>query len=316
MATRLAAAVAQRTGSAIAGADKNARAKEVMGLIMQDDIRQRLAKIYNDDAKAARFQIAARNAITRMEPDKIASLDPLSLAQCFVTMGELDLNPNAAMNEAYILPFYDRREQRTKAQLIIGYKGMMKIHKKYGDVERIDLDVIREGDKFEYGRSGEGDFFTHAPIFGSGGAIIGAYARIVYKAGGFRIAVMTIDQLLEARRRALTKKSGSFDWGHALDKSGRLRENIGSVPDTPWISNFESMCLKTVCRRALKYETLDVDALAQAQSGQADSRVEIKAWDSSGSGERPLDDDWSDAIPAEAERAPETEAEAAQETNA
>lgn len=174
---------------------------------------------------------------------KLALCSGESVLDSAMNLAELGLKPGFG-GEAYLIPF--QTKTGWFCQLIIGYKGYIKIAARSGI--NIDCHLVYKGDTFEleYGSSPK---LIHKPNLDSdpGDAdIIGAYT--VATGGmmtGPKIEFMTRKQLIGIKNKSKASGSG------------------------PWVDHFAEMCRKTVVRRAFKYLPLDSDeipALAEAEA--------------------------------------------------
>ena len=71
-----------------------------------------------------------------------------AVVQCF----QLGLEPGGALGHAYLLPFGNgkAKDGKSNVQLIIGYKGMIDLARRSGQVISISAKAVREGDDFHY----------------------------------------------------------------------------------------------------------------------------------------------------------------------
>ena len=69
-----------------------------------------------------------------------------AILQC----AQLGLEPGAALGHCYLLPFGNGKDKsgRPNAQLIIGYRGMLDLARRSGQIQSINAYVVREEDEF------------------------------------------------------------------------------------------------------------------------------------------------------------------------
>lgn len=163
---------------------------------------------------------------------KLASCTPNSFLGAMMTSAQLGLEVNTPLGQAYVLPYYNNGV--LEAQFQIGYKGLIDLAYRSGDVEVIQAHVVYENDKFtcEYGLEPK---LTHIPADKDRGEAIKVYAVFKTKSGGFGFEVMGMDDV----RKHAEKFSKSYDKSFS-----------------PWKTNFEEMAKKTVLKRVLKYAPL------------------------------------------------------------
>lgn len=169
-----------------------------------------------------------------------------SLIGAVVQSASMGLEPNTVLGHAYLLPFKNKKKNRTDCQLIIGYRGMIDLARRSGEIVSINAHVVREGDDFSY-EYGLDEHLRHVPSEDEHGDITHAYAIAHLKGGGHVFEVMTRKQIDEVR---------------AMSKSG----NYG-----PWKDHFEAMARKSVIRRLSKYLPMSVQmAMAVDTDEKAD----------------------------------------------
>jgi len=159
-----------------------------------------------------------------------------------IQCAQLGLEPGNSLGHAYILPF-DKREKvngswvtvRTDAQLIIGYRGMIDLARRSGQIISISARTVRDGDHFEY-RYGLDENIEHTPSDDlEGGAITHVYAVARLRDGGVQFEVMSHAKIEAVRQQSKAKDSG------------------------PWKDHWEEMAKKTVIRRLFKYLPVSVE---------------------------------------------------------
>lgn len=164
------------------------------------------------------------------------------------------LEPNTVLGHAYMIPFNksekDRQtgdwRKRKLVQVIIGYKGLIDLARRSGQIVSISAHEVREHDRFDYAYGLE-EKLIHRPADGHRGEITHFYAYAKLKDGGTAFEVMSVAQVNEIRDAAALK-------------NGAKRQQDGSVPVTgPWKDHYTEMGRKTVIRRLAKYLPLSVE---------------------------------------------------------
>ena len=163
---------------------------------------------------------------------KLGSTTPSSFLGAMMTAAQLGLEPNTPLGQAYLIPFYNRSKNVTECQFQIGYKGLLDLAYRSGEVTMVQAHVVCENDEFEYALGLE-PTLRHVPAKSGRGDVVAVYAVYRTKSGGFGFEVMSVDDIRE----------------HAKNYS----KSYGSGP---WVTNFEEMAKKTVLKRLLKYAPL------------------------------------------------------------
>lgn len=177
-----------------------------------------------------------------------------SLMQC----AQLGLTPNVN-GEAHLIPFRNNKKGYYECQFVIGYKGLMKLARRSGEIASIDAQTVYENDEFilEYGFEPK---LIHKPYLkGDRGKPTGFYAAVLLKDGGRTSYYMT------------AKEAEAY--GNRYSKSY-------SMPDSPWKTDFEAMAKKSCLRQALKYAPTSTDVETALRTD--DNVLEYKKTDENG----------------------------------
>lgn len=166
---------------------------------------------------------------------KLQETTPESFLGAMMTAAQLGMEPNTPLGQAYLLPYYNSKKRCLECQFQLGYKGLIDLAYRSGEVSTIQAHVVYEHDKFSYAYGLEPQL-EHVPAMGDRGSPTHVYAVFRTKDGGYSFGVMSIDDV----RRHAQRYSKSFENG-------------------PWQTNFEEMAKKTVLKRVLKYAPLKSD---------------------------------------------------------
>ncbi|MBW3493229.1 recombinase RecT [Bacillus sp. FDAARGOS_1420] len=177
------------------------------------------------------------NATTRNP--KLLECSPDTIVGAVVNCGSLGLEPNL-LGHAYIVPFYNSKTGRYEAQFQLGYKGIMELVRRSGEVKAIYAHEVYEGDTFEFEYGLEKNI-VHKPCGEEDQSkITHFYAVYKLKDGGYDFIVMSRKQL-ESHRDKFTKSQ----------KNG--------VVFGPWKDHFVEMAKKTVIIKLLKTAPLSIE---------------------------------------------------------
>jgi recombination protein RecT len=180
-----------------------------------------------------RFTRMVLSAISTNE--KLGSCTPTSFMGAMMQAAQLGVEPNTPLGQAYIIPYENRGT--LEAQFQLGYKGLIDLAYRSGEVELIQAHVVHENDRFEvsYGLEPK---LVHVPAMKDRGEAVSVYAMFKTKSGGYGFEVMSMDDIKI----------------HASKYSKGFASNY-----SPWKTNFEEMAKKTVLKRCLKYAPLKSD---------------------------------------------------------
>lgn len=159
----------------------------------------------------------------------LAKCDQASFLGSVIQCAQLGLEPGNSLGHAYLLPYGNQ------VQLIIGYRGMIDLARRSGQIVSLSARAVREHDEFDY-QLGLHEDLTHKPFEGEdSGEITHVYAVAKLQGGGVQFEVMSRAQVEAVRTQSKAGKSG------------------------PWVSHFEEMAKKTVIRRLFKYLPVSVE---------------------------------------------------------
>lgn len=184
-----------------------------------------------------RFTRIALSAVSNTP--KLGSCTPQSFLGAMMNAAQLGLEPNTPLGQAYLIPFENRKKGITECQFQIGYKGLIDLAYRSGEVKMIDAQTVYENDEFEY-ELGMDPVLKHKPARTNRGNPIYFYATFKLTNGGQGFQVMSIEDVQEhAKKYSKTYNNG------------------------PWQTNFEEMAKKTVLKKLLKYAPLKTEFVKQ-----------------------------------------------------
>jgi recombination protein RecT len=172
---------------------------------------------------------------------RLAQCSAPSLLGAIFTCAQLGLEPGGPLGHAFLIPYRD------ECQFQIGYKGMIELARRSGQIESLSARSVYENDRFDYSYGLHEDL-VHQPATGERGELTHAYAVAKLKDGGIQFEVMDRHELEEIR-------DGSQGYQTAIKYNKK---------DSPWISSFDEMCRKTVIRRMFKYLPVSIELVKAA----------------------------------------------------
>lgn len=191
-----------------------------------DNRKEELMKILPAGINPDRLIGAAITAVTKTP--KLLECQPISLYSALVQSGRLGLVPDSVLGEAYLIPY------GKNCNLVIGYKGLLSLAKRTGQVKSIFAEVVFEKDEFKEVKGLNRDL-VHIPSPDTDPTkdkIICFYAVIQYTNGGFNFVVM---------------KKSEVDF---------IKNKFGGANSGAWKDSYAEMGKKTVTKRLLKTEDL------------------------------------------------------------
>lgn len=157
---------------------------------------------------------------------KLLEANKMTVLSCIMTSAQMGLEIGAHLGHSYLVPY------KQECQLIIGYKGMLELVRRSGQVKSLKAEAVYTNDEFEM------DVFEnkiiHKPeLDGDRGEFRLAWVKVVLKSGETQIAWMTKEQINKRRGVASTRKV--------------------------WDAWYEEMAIKTVIKKACKFLPMSIE---------------------------------------------------------
>lgn len=265
------------TGTAVA--TKPEKPTTIAGLLTDPKIKQQLALALPKHMTADRL---ARIALTEVRKvPKLAQCDQTSFLGAIMQCAALGLEPGGALGHAYLLPF-DKRAKvggqwktvGTEVQLIVGYRGMIDLARRSGQIQSLEARAVYAKDEFHV-ELGLDSKIVHKPAWdvADRGELTFVYAVAKLKDGGVQFDVMSRLEVEKIRARSKAKDNG------------------------PWVTDFDEMAKKTVVRRLFKYLPVSIEIQRavgldeQAEAGVSQDNALV------------IDGDYQHVLPREEEEA-------------
>lgn len=198
----------------------------------------RFATALFDKERATEF--ATRVALIARDNDKLREAierNPDSFLSAYMASVSLNLMPNTPEGDAYIIPYGGQVQFQT------GYKGLVKLARRSGEIKTISAELVFKGDDFDV-ELGTERRITHRPSFELDRTnyvgVTHAYATALLTNGETQFAVMTRKELDKIQNTAKA-----------------------SSTDSPWKQWPERQAIKTVVKRLTQFLPKD-DVLAKA----------------------------------------------------
>ncbi|CAN0620299.1 recombination protein RecT [Burkholderia multivorans] len=209
-----------------------------------------------------------------------------SLMGAVVQCSQLGLEPNTPLGHAYLIPFEKKKKQggdwvvdKIETQIVIGYKGLIDLARRSGQVVSIAAHAVHENDHFDYAY-GLDEKLEHKPSMTARGRVIAFYAVAKLVGGGHAFEVMSSEQVNEIR-------DASQNYKFARDKS-----------KTVWGQHYEEMGRKTVLRRLFKYLPVSIELASAAALDDVSAAGRSQALDTVLDGDyiTPTEDEEDDGV--------------------
>lgn len=242
----------------------NSLAKGTTGSVVE----KKKGKTIFDIIKAGEQQFAAalpkhlnserftRIAITTIRQNpKLAECNAESLLGSLMTIAQLGLEPGV-LGQCYLIPFKNNKLGTIECQFQLGYKGMIELLRRTGQLSDIYAYTVYSNDEFsiEYGLERT---LKHIPAFSNAdgrGEIVGFYSVAILKDGTRAFEYMTKREVIEHEEKY---------------RKGNFKNDI-------WNKNFEEMSLKTVTKKMLKWLPISVEMIENLRKDEQIHKLDEK----------------------------------------
>jgi recombination protein RecT len=210
------------------------RPNTIAGLLTDPAVKAQIALALPKHMTADRL---ARIALTEVRKvPALARCDQASFLGAIMQCASLGLEPGGALGHAYLIPFENRKKGITEVQFIVGYRGMIDLARRSGQIISIEARAVHQADKFRVSL-GLDPRLEHEPAWDADdrGPLRFVYAVAKLHGGGVQFDVMSRAEVEKVR---------------AQSKAGELG---------PWVTHFDEMAKKTVVRRLFKFLPVSVE---------------------------------------------------------
>ncbi|MCW2300601.1 recombination protein RecT [Rhodococcus erythropolis] len=206
--------------------------------------------------KGAEAQQLIRDALTCLrQTPKLQDCESNSVLGALMTCSQLGLRPGV-LGHAWVLPFWDNKSRGYKAQLVIGYQGLVELSYRSNQIASLSARTIFANDVYEV-EYGLEEKLLHKPLMtGDRGEPVAYYAVVRFANGGSTYVVISHVEMLKYKQKYATAKS----------KEGNV---FG-----PWKDEFEGMAHKTCLRQLSKWMPKSTE-LALAVENDGAVRVDL-----------------------------------------
>lgn len=197
-----------------------------------------------------------RIAITTIRQNpKLAECNAESLLGSLMTIAQLGLEPGV-LGQCYLIPFKNNKLGTIECQFQLGYKGMIELLRRTGQLSDIYAYTVYSNDEFsiEYGLERT---LKHIPAFTNPegrGEIVGFYSVAILKDGTRAFEYMTKREVIDHEEKY---------------RKGNFKNDI-------WNKNFEEMALKTVTKKMLKWLPISVEMIENLRKDEQVHKLDEK----------------------------------------
>lgn len=198
-----------------------------------------------------------RVALTTIRTNpKLLQCEVPSLMAAVMQASVLGLEPGI-LGHCYLVPFNNNKTGTIEVQFILGYKGMIDLARRSGNIQSISAHEVYQNDflELEYGLN---ESLKHIPWhlrsdgdFTEPGSLRGAYMVAKFNDGGYYIHYMPVHEFEQHRKRSRSANNG------------------------PWVTDYIEMCKKTVVRSAWKWLPISIEIARDVESSDGAVRRDV-----------------------------------------
>lgn len=160
--------------------------------------------------------------------------DAISVFGSIIQASQLGLEVGV-LGQAYLVPYRNNKKNTMECQLIPGYKGLIALARRSGEVTSIETNIVYENDTFDL-TLGIDSSLKHKPYLdGDRGRPRLVYGVAKFRDGGHHLEWMTISDVDKIRARSKASQSG------------------------PWVTDYDQMVRKTLIRRMSNYLPMSIE---------------------------------------------------------
>lgn len=196
---------------------------------MEPEIKKALPSILTPE-RFTRIALSALNNTPQLQ-----QCTPMSFIAALLNAAQLGLEPNTPLGQAYLIPY--KNKGVLECQFQIGYKGLIDLAYRNGQMQTIQAQAVYENDFFEY-EYGLEPKLVHRPVSQERGEVTYFYGIFRTVNGGFGFSVMS-----------------KFD----MDSYAKTYSKAFGSEYSPWKTSYDEMAKKTVIKQALKYAPIKTD---------------------------------------------------------
>jgi recombination protein RecT len=173
-----------------------------------------------------------------------------SLLAGIMTAAQLGLEPGI-LGHVYLIPYNNNKTRQKEVQFMIGYKGILELVRRSGQVASIDVHEVCKGDDFEF-EYGLEPKLRHKPNLDNRGEEYAYYAVAKLKDGGYQFLVMSKKDVEKYKARSKSPNYG------------------------PWQSDYGAMAKKTVLKQLCKYLPISLEYQEYMAQDETTKKVDIE----------------------------------------
>ena len=187
---------------------------------------------------------------------------PQSFVMAVIQASQLGLEAGSPLGEAYLVPY------KTECTLIVGYRGLIALARRSGEIESIEAHVVHARDHFvlEFGLESRIEHRPWMPTPPREASKEAWDAWIADADPGPMVAVYAVAKLRGGQKQAEVMTRAQVD---------AIRARSRASSSGPWVTDYEEMSKKTVVRRLAKYLPMSIEMAGALDHEDRTERGEV-----------------------------------------
>lgn len=176
---------------------------------------------------------------------QILQCSQASILAALMDAAELKIKPGGMMGRGYLIPRKNKNTQQLECCFDPGWRGLIDIMRRTGEIKRIEAHPIFSNDKVRvvYGLT---PVFEHEPNMSEDrGEIVGAYALAEFKDGTFQVELLTAADLKKIRASSMSANGPWKGWDDEMSRKSAVRRLSKYMPYDPLVDRAADLAAKT-----------------------------------------------------------------------
>lgn len=199
-----------------------------------------------------------RTALTAVRQNPaLATCSKESFLASLMMASQLGLEPNI-LGQCYFVPY------GKECQFLIGYRGMIDIARRTGQIQSIYAECIYANDVYEVELGLERKLIHKPMLDGDRGKVIYTYAVAHYKDGGFDFVILPESEIEKIKKSSKSANSAYSPWSNFPDEMRKktcIRRLFKILPVSPEMVSQIEKNDETIKKEIVPDMTIDADAI-------------------------------------------------------
>lgn len=233
-------------------------ANEIASYLKEPKISKQLSDTLGRNANS--LITSALTAVTNNY--QLRDATPVSVYTSLMKAAALNLTVDPNLGLAYLVPYRNNKQKVTEAQLQIGYKGLVQLSLRSGQIRSVNTGVIYKSEFLGFNKI-TGEFKIDDSIIPDeeNDEVAGYFACITLINGGEMKQFMPLSKVIAHA----SKHSKSYQNDQKLGPNEKWKAS-------PWTTDFDAMAEKTVLKSVLKYVPMSLEMQEAVSADEQDMK--------------------------------------------